>query len=381
MPPALMPRSASRTVALAALGALLTCTVAVVVAARSFPEGYSPARLSWPNAPLLLGWARFDAGWYADIATQGYGYTPGQQSSVAFFPVYPLAIRGLGALGVDTFIAGVLLTVLCGLASVVLFTRWASHLRGEEAARDAGLLLVLYPFAFFLYGAMYSDALFLLLLVGAFYLLERGQLLPAVLLGAVATAARPVAPALVLGLLARRLEWKHQRGEKWTLWDALPVLAGLGLVLYVLYLWHAFGEPFAFAKVQSAPGWDQRPGWRTWLKVRWFQGFSSSMTLADGLRLVGHAAFSLGALALVWPTVKRLGWGYGAYVAAMVGMPTLSSKDFMGMGRYLLAAFPLFLTLALLLRERPRLRWGVLSASAVLLVALATAYGAGAYVS
>jgi hypothetical protein len=79
--------------------------------------------------------------------------------------------------------------------------------------------------------------------------------------------------------------------------------------------------------------------------------------------------------------VKRLGWGYGAYVAAMVGMPFLSSKDFMGMGRYLLASFPLFLTLALLLRERPRLRWGVLTTSAVLLVSLAAAYGAGAYVS
>ena len=44
------------------------------------------------------------------------------------------------------------------------------------------------------------------------------------------------------------------------------------------------GEPFAFAKVQSAPGWDQQPGWRTWLKVRWFQGFSSSMSVGDGLR-------------------------------------------------------------------------------------------------
>jgi len=62
-------------------------------------------------------------------------------------------------------------------------------------------------------------------------------------------------------------------------------------------------------------------------------------------------------------------------------MPTLSSKDFMGMGRYLLASFPLFLTLALLLRERPRLRWGVLVTSAVLLLSLAAAYGAGAYVS
>ena len=376
-----MSRSASRTVALVALGAVLTCSVVVMLAARSSPESSSPARASWPDSHLLVGWARFDAGWYAHIATEGYSYTPGQQSPVAFFPAYPVVLRGLGALGVDTFIAGVLLTLVCGLAAVVLFTRWARLLEGEEAARDAGLLLVLYPFAYYLYGAMYSDALFLLLVVGAFYLLERGQLLPAVLLAAVATAARPVAPALVFGLLARRLEWKHQRGEKWSLQDALPVLASLGLVVYCLYLWRAFGEPFAFAKVQSAAGWDQQPGWRTWLKVRWFQGFSSSMSVGDGLRLVGHAAFSLGALALVWPTVKRLGWGYGAYVAAMVGMPTLSSKDFMGMGRYLLASFPLFLTLALLLHERPRLRWGVLVTSAVLLLSLAAAYGAGAYVS
>jgi hypothetical protein len=376
-----MLRSAPRTVALFALGALLACTAAVTVSAWAFPEGYSPARPTWPHAHTLLGWVRFDAGWYHHIATQGYSYTPGQQSPVAFFPAYPLALRALGALGLDAFLAGVLLTATCGLFAVVLFTLWARTRVEEKTARDAGLLLALYPFAFYLYGAMYSDAFFLLLVVGAFLLLERGRLVPAVLLAAVATAARPVAPALVLGLIARRLEWKRERGQRWGLEDALPLLAGLGLLLYALYLWRAFGEPLAFAKVQSAPGWDQQPGWRTWLKVRWFQAFSPEMTLADALRLVGHAAFALSGLALVWPTVRRLGWGYGAYTAAIVGMPALSSKDFMGMGRYLLAAFPLFLTLALLLRERPRLRWGLLAASALLLLSLAAAYGAGAYVS
>ncbi|NOK13691.1 hypothetical protein HNS30_32050, partial [Corallococcus exercitus] len=202
-----------------------------------------------------------------------------------------------------------------------------------------------------------------------------------VLLAAVATAARPVAPALVVGLLARRLEWKHERGQKWSLMDLLPVFAAAGFVLYVLYQWKAFGEPFAFVKVQSAPGWDQKPGWRTWAKLRWFQGFSREMSLSDGLRLVGHAAVTVGALALVWPTAKRLGWGYGVYTLAIVGLPAMSSKDFMGMGRYLLAAFPLFLTLALLLRERPRLRWGVLATFACVMLALTVAYGAAEYVS
>ncbi|HLK99124.1 MAG TPA: mannosyltransferase family protein [Myxococcaceae bacterium] len=376
-----MNRSAPRVVALAALCGLVVCTVAVSVTSYLVPEGHSPARATWPELPPPLGWARYDAGWYAHIATEGYSYTPGQQSPVAFFPTYPLAVRGITALGVDVFLAGVLLTMVCGVLALVLFTHWARAKADESTVRDAGLLLALYPFAFFLYGAMYSDALFLLLIVGAFLLLERGHLVPAVLLGVMATAARPVAPALVLGLLARRLEWKHERGQRWSVVDLLPVLAATGLLLYILYLWRTFGEPMAFVKVQSAQGWDQMPGWRTWAKVRWAQSFSWGMKGDDFLRLAGHAAFSVGALALVWPTVKRLGWGYGLYSLAIVGLPTLSSKDFMGMGRYLLAAFPLFLTLALLLRERPRLRLAVMALSAVLMVALAAAYGAAHYVS
>jgi hypothetical protein len=376
-----MNRSATRIVALSALGALLVCTVVVSVASRLVPEGYSPARQAWPELPPPLGWARYDSGWYGHIASEGYSYTPGVQSPVAFFPAYPLLLRGLGVLGLDIWLAGVLVTMVCGLLALVLFVHWARTRVDEDTARDAGLLIALYPCAFFLYGAMYSDAFFLLLIVGAFLLLERGQLLPAVLLGAVATAARPVAPALVLGLLARRLEWKRERGQRWSVVDLLPVFAAAGFVLYVLYLWHTFGEPFAFVKVQSAPGWDQTPGWRTWVKLRWFQGFSSDMPLGDFFRLVGHAAVTLGALALVWPTVKRLGWGYGLYSAAIVGLPALSSKDFMGMGRYLLAAFPLFLTLAIMLRERPRLRLGVMAASGTLMVLLAAAYGAAEYVS
>ncbi len=55
---------------------------------------------------------------------------------------------------------------------------------------------------------------------------------------------------------------------------------------------------------------------------------------------------------------ERLGWGYGIYVAVVVGMPVLSTKDFMGVGRYLIAAFPVFLTLATMLRRGPGSRAG-----------------------
>ena len=43
------------------------------------------------------GWFQFDSGWYYDIVTRGYSYVPGQQSSVAFFPSFPLLTRVVAA--------------------------------------------------------------------------------------------------------------------------------------------------------------------------------------------------------------------------------------------------------------------------------------------
>ena len=87
------------------------------------------------------------------------------------------------------------------------------------------------------------------------------------------------------------------------------------------------------------------------------------------------------ALILVVPTFKRLGWGYGVYTLLVIGIPAVSSKDFQGLGRYVIAAFPLFLTVAQLIDPRPRLRMGLLVLFALLLATLAMALGAGGYVS
>jgi hypothetical protein len=245
----------------------------------------------------------------------------------------------------------------------------------------ASLLLILYPFAFYLYGAMYSDAMLLALVVGAFLCLERNQLVEATLLGAAATFTRPVAPAVVLGLWIRQLERRYEQRSPLRWIDFLPLLAAGGLGLYMLYLWRHFGDPFAFVHVQSAPGWDQPPGWQTWLKVTWFQILFPRVAPLVAIRLVGHAFVALGALALVPATRRHLGWGYAIYVALAVGLPTISSKDFMGLGRYVLSAFPVFLTLAVLMRGKPRLIEGWLAISGIVLALLALAWGAGGYVA
>src|SRR5436309_15663582 len=43
-----------------------------------------------PNNLLLDVWARWDSGYYLDIAQKGYKFVSDQQSSVPFFPLLPL---------------------------------------------------------------------------------------------------------------------------------------------------------------------------------------------------------------------------------------------------------------------------------------------------
>ena len=377
-----MPRSAPKAVALLVLAAVIVCSAAAAAGAWRLHHKDPAAVAVSLGDYVTLGWVAWDSGWYKLIAEQGYTYTPGQQSPVAFFPLYPLAIRAALALGVPIYQAGILITLLCGPLAVVLFAAWARTRVDERTALQAGMLLALYPFTFYLYGVMYSDALFVLLVVSAFLLLEKGHLLPAVLVAAISTAARPVAPAVVVGLLVRRLEWKRARGERWTPWDFLPVFSALGFVAYLLFLEQSFGNPFAFVETQGSPGWEQAPGPATWLKFYWFRvNFDPTVSWDIKARLITHAALTLTGLALVIPTFKRLGWGYAAFTLAIVGMPALSTKDFMGMARYLISAFPLFLTVALLLRERPRLRRGVMAVSAVGLVFLSYSFGRELYLS
>lgn len=399
------PRHAGRARALALIAAaLLGCNLAawagialvdarlstgraehnpVVAAAIAFfqPQATRITDPDLPRAPLVRAWVQWDSEWYASIAKDGYWYVPGEQSPVAFFPAYPMSIRAFHALGLNRFVVGILLAAVLGCGGLFLFNRWAAHLHGEERALSATALFVGYPFAFYLFGAMYSDALFLCAAVGAFYALERNRLLAAVLLGAVATAARPIGPAIVLGLVARRLELRSSAGEQIGASDLVPALAGAGLAAYALFLWQRFGDLLAFVHVQSAPGWDHLAGASSYLKLPFWEMLAGAPTGSGALLRLLNAALAIMAFACAIPMWRRWSRGYAVYVAVAVGMPLISSKDFMGLGRYAMAAFPSFVMLSQLLEPRPGLRRVLMVASWVGLALLTIAFAAGQFVA
>ena len=360
--------------------AVACIAVAALGASHPFPTGHTLAADDLPENVVARALSHWDGSWYTGIARDGYWYRPGEQSPVAFFPGYPMAIRALTFVGINRWVAGNVLSLLCGLGALLLFRRWARHV-APQVAQHSMLLLALYPFAFYLYGVIYADALFLLFAIGAFVALEEQRPGLAALLGAIATLTRPAAPAIVVGLLVRSIELRRRRGEALRLVDFVPPLAGCGLAAYMVFLGVSFDDPLAFAHVQSAPGWDNTPGWHTWLKVAWFETIFPRVAPIVAMRLGGHALVTLCALALVVPTWKRLGPGYGVYALIAVGLPALSSHDFQGLGRYIIAAFPLFVTLALLLEPRPKLHRAYLVASGGLLLVLAAGFGAGGYVA
>ncbi len=397
-----------------ALGIFAVITSCVFLAAYLGGRSHLSSIASIDAAPytgssIFGAWFRFDGGWYDIIATRGYDWAgPDVQSPVAYFPAYPMLLRVLHELtGVSVRLLGSLVTIACGAAMSVAFLRWCRDRVDSTTARIALITLLVYPYAFYFMGAVYADALFALAVIGAFLLLERDHPIWAGLVGALATATRPTGIAVVIGLVAVVL-WKREvitrvggrtvlafrnlhRGD-------FGVLLSLGGLLgYMTYLGARFDAPLAFEEVQQAPGWDQGAGPRTWFKITWFQQIKNlphwtiewvqhgddatfqkmqyaSTVILQGLFIIGF----LGLAYLVW---KRLGWGYGVYSFALLAIPLIGTKDFQGAGRYLMAAFPCFLVLAMVLAPRPVLKWAWWTVSAAILLLWAFAFGRGYYVA
>ena len=365
------PRAVVVRAVCVAIGAMGVGSLALWKFGVTGPGRTSDLYASWP---FLDMWVRWDAGWYEQIAARGYTFSPTEQSAAAYFPFYPLLIRALMATGVPVFLAGILVTWAAGITGAILFSRWVARVR-PDAASLATWLLLLWPFAFFLYGAVYSDAVFLMLVVGAFLLLERRQVLPATLLGILATATRPIAPAVVLGLLVRQLELARREHRPLTFRDFLPALSGLGALAFMAFLGAKFGDPFGFITTQA--GWGQLGGAGSWLKYEALRGYQP----LDLLLPLFHALLAVLVLVLGWRARRTLGWGYTTYTMVAIGIPLISSRDFIGLGRYAIAAFPALAQLAIELQPRQRVRFAWLAGSAAMLIWMTVRFANGRYVS
>jgi hypothetical protein len=383
------------------LGIALVLFVTVQVSHDHFGAEHkpSPGDLSTLDH-WYSGWLEFDSSWYIYIAEHGYdaaqeqAFDAGRQSAIAYFPAYPLTVRGVAAVftGHDYPAAAMLTTFVCGLAFALLFWFWCGERLPAKSRRTAIVLLLVYPYAWFLFGSGYGDALFLAVTVGAFLLLDHDHPVLAGLAGFVATAARPTGTAVLIGLVAVALErrrvvvhdengWSFHR-DRLRPRDAGVLLAVGGLACYVFFCYTQFDDAFAFATVQKASGWDQPAGLHTWFKIGFF-GHLVHGSPAFSIRLVAQAVLTLAFLLGSLLVLRRFGWGYATYALAIVLLPALGTGDFQGMGRYLLGCFPVFAAAGdwLAVPQRRTLQRSTVVVSAIALIALASLFGRSYYLT
>src|ERR1700704_4976033 len=112
------------------------------------PPGFT--RGFGPLGDLLAGpAARWDASWYLVIAHYGYrpDLAPFTASRTAFFPLYPLGIRGFSDLGLPPVLAGVLISLVAFAFALYGIHRLATLELGPSVARLAVLLTAFAPMA------------------------------------------------------------------------------------------------------------------------------------------------------------------------------------------------------------------------------------------
>ena len=121
------------------------------------------------------------------LATYGYEYLPNRfdrQQNLVFFPAFPV-LMSLASLLVarQTLWAGTLLSMAAFAWAARYLYRLARDLMDADRAQTAVALACLYPFAVF-YSAAYTEALFLLAMLGAWYHLRARRALAGVCAGA-----------------------------------------------------------------------------------------------------------------------------------------------------------------------------------------------------
>lgn len=333
-------------------------------------------------------WSHFDGEHYARLASNGY-LNPPNNMSPAFFPLYPLLIRAFAALfggpiSVEVLaVWGVLISLLALPFALYFVYRIAEAEYGSRVAQGAVLGLAFFPTTFYL-NATYTESLFLALSAGAVWAARvRRDLFLACLLVGLATATRNVGLFLVLPLA---YEWFKNVGYyRWWRAAYLALVAPSGLAAYIGYQWWKFGSPFLFYTEQK--DWNREAtgplltisnAWREAREgVRWLFDPQVRLTGLNPDQLMVHLnsanntynfAFLLLAIVLLIAGLRVLSpgmWGYAFLVSifpAFFGAPDVT---LMGLSRYVLVAFPLFIVLGVLLRNRILL-WTWLVAGAVL---------------
>jgi hypothetical protein len=310
---------------------------------------------------------RWDSFWYESIVDANPRFVAAYLSNANFFPFYSwvswlvaLPFRAVADQEHAFYFGALIVSSVSFFLGLAAVDRLTTRLAGRAVATRTVWLIAVFPFSFF-FTAVYADALYFCLCAWSLTLAYERRWPLACALAAMAMMTRipgiALLPALGLEYL-RQHDWKISAVRSGAV--LLSVLAIGPIVIGSYYQWR-YGNPLEFLHARQV-GWNRAVGVAGY--VRDFGYFFerpifNCSGVADCVRefaptrtLLGISYLTLLPVSIVLTLVssRTLGVGLTAWAVISIGLSLPNGFD--GVGRFTLVLFPVFISLALLLRNR-----------------------------
>jgi hypothetical protein len=298
---------------------------------------------------------QWDCRLYNELAYNGYESSaqPDGGANWAFFPLFPIMlslfhfITGLSFIG-----SGAVLSQCCiGLAAAFARPLFKNDISGYWVFCT---LLIAGPLSFY-YSTGLTEALFVMLTVIVLVCLQRGNYLAAGVAAGLLSATRVTGIFIVLPIMVQTVI-DYRRGTR-TIGRALValLLAPIGLIAFMIYLYVHVGDPLAFVHVQSVWGRSLHSPffWMQWGLRRGSSGL--------GFWLIVTA---MGALTMCVVMALRGALGAALFCAASLTLALSTGPD--SMPRFVAGLVPLTITTAQILPGPLAMRLAAVTAAAAL---------------
>lgn len=288
---------------------------------------------------------------YISIAQNGYeasAFSTDRQANWAFYPLYPIALKLASFFISNLLVSGIILSNVFFILSVVYLYKLITLDHSKKTAILTSTLMVIFPASYFC-SRPGPESLFLLLVITSLYYARKSQWLLSGILGSLAVLARLQGIFLFLPLLY--LYYKQYKQLKIHDFRALSIfLIPFSLLAFMLHLYILTGNIFASFDIQKAWGQGISDPFSPILKylvnpsIISYYGWDLSIISCTFIIL----AIFLTALII---KSKVIPIEYKIYTFLSI-LLILSRNTSQASLRFMIPIFPLYLMLALLIRNR-----------------------------
>ncbi len=297
--------------------------------------------------PLLDPFAQLDARAYLDIAKNGYNAEFNDTSNYGWYPLYPLLVRLFSFVGYE--LSAFLIANIFSFFSVVLLYLLVKYEFNEKIGEKSLFYLLFFPSAFFL-TAMYSESLFLALVLAMFILANKSKWHYVGLLGFMAALARPQGIIMLIPMA-----YMYMKNEKKLKLSAIfLVLIPIGLLTLMTYHYSVTGDPFIQFYTH---GKYQRNVTLPFVAFsNTIREIFSEQRIFDIAVSIFNVSIALFLTFLAYLSYRELKLEYTLYFTLSLLIPFFSAS-LASISRFGLVMFPAFMVIALKSEDKKYSKW------------------------